>query len=111
MFCIGMSIVSLVYVSEIAHPSYKQLLLSLMSVYFSGGILLSTLTTRLDSAIVNLLFIGFSVITMILIVFYVPESPIWLLQFKRSESRINKAKNAMKQIYPNNDQVNNQYQQ
>lgn len=103
-----MSIVSLVYVSEIAHPSYKAMLLSLMSVYFSGGILLSTLITRLDWATVNFLFIGFSVINMILIVIYVPESPTWLLQFKRSESRILKAKSAMKQIYPNSDQVNNQ---
>lgn len=94
----------LVYVSEISHVSYKQLLLSLNSVFFSGGVLIATCLTRLDWNVINSIFIVFTIVNMILIVVYLPESPVWILKFKSSEYT-GKAKVAMKQIYPNNNQV------
>lgn len=99
-----MTTVGIVYISEISHTSYKQILLSLNSVFFSGGVLIATCLTRLDWNIINFIFIALTIINMILIVLYLPESPVWILKFKNSEY-IGKAKAAVKQIYPNNNQV------
>lgn len=101
----GMTAVSLVYVSEISHSSYKQLLLSLNSVFFSGGVLLSTSMVLLEWNVINSVFIGLTVVNMALIVLYLPESPIWLLKFK-SPGHVAKAKVAVKCIYPHNHRVN-----
>ncbi|XP_025199124.1 facilitated trehalose transporter Tret1-like [Melanaphis sacchari] len=100
----GMTTVGLVYVSEISHPSYKQVLLSLNSVFFSGGILLSTCLADLEWKVINLSFVIFTIVNMALIIIYLPESPIWILKFKSSE-HVDKAKMAVKHIYPNDNQV------
>ncbi|XP_060872174.1 facilitated trehalose transporter Tret1-like isoform X2 [Metopolophium dirhodum] len=100
----GMTTVGIVYVSEISHSSYKQILLSLNSVFFSGGILLSTCLADLDWKVINFSFVVFTVVNMLLIIIYLPESPIWILKFKSSE-HVDKAKMAVKQIYPNDNQV------
>lgn len=100
----GMTMVGIVYVSEISHPLYKQILLSLNSVFFSGGILLSTYLVDLEWNVINFSFVVFTVVNMALIIIYLPESPIWILKFKNSE-HIDKAKIAMKQIYPNDNKV------
>ncbi|XP_060851884.1 facilitated trehalose transporter Tret1-like [Rhopalosiphum padi] len=100
----GMTTVGLVYVSEISHSSYKQILLSLNSVFFSGGVLLSTCLVDLKWNVINFSFVIFTIVNMALIIIYLPESPIWILKFKSSE-HINKAKIAVKQIYPNDNQV------
>lgn len=100
----GMTTVGIVYVSEISHSSYKQLLLSLNSVFFSGGVLLATTLTYLDWNVINFTFMGFTVTNMALIMVYMPESPMWLLKFKSSECT-SKAKMAVKKIYRNNRQV------
>lgn len=99
-----MTTVGIVYVSEISHSSYKQLLLSLNSVFFSGGILMSTFLIFFDWHVVTVIFIGLTFTNMVLIAICMPESPIWLLKcsgFKYT----NKAKVAMKQIYPKNNEV------
>lgn len=101
---LGMTTVGIVYVSEISHSSYKQLLLSLNSVFFSGGVLLATTLTYLDWNVINFVFIGFTVTNMALIMVYVPESPMWLLKLKSVEYT-GKAKMAVKKIYRNNKQV------
>ncbi|CAH1736010.1 unnamed protein product [Aphis gossypii] len=100
----GMTTVGLVYVSEISHSSYKQILLSLNSVFFSGGILISTCLADLEWKVINFSFVIFTIVNMVLIIIYLPESPIWILKFKSSE-HIDKAKKAVKQIYPNDNQV------
>ncbi|XP_022181236.1 facilitated trehalose transporter Tret1-2 homolog isoform X2 [Myzus persicae] len=100
----GMTTVGMVYVSEISHSSYKQILLSLNSVFFSGGILLSTCLADLNWNVINFSFVVFTVVNMLLIIIYLPESPIWILKFKSSDY-IDEAKMAVKQIYPNDDQV------
>jgi len=100
----GMTTVAMVYVSEISHSSYKQILLSLNSVFFSGGVLLSTCLADLDWNVINFSFVVFTVVNMLLIIIYLPESPIWIQKFKSSE-HVDKAKLAMKQIYPNDNKV------
>lgn len=106
--CIGMTSVSLVYVSEISHSSYKQLLLSLNSVFFSGGVLVATCLVHFNLKVISLMFVGITVVNFMLILIFMPESPIWLMKFKSSEY-VDKAKAAMKRIYPKNDQVVRQY--
>ncbi|VVC29028.1 Sugar transporter, conserved site,Major facilitator superfamily domain,Major facilitator, sugar [Cinara cedri] len=100
----GMTTVGLVYVAEISHSSYKQLFLALNSVFFSGGVLLSTSILQLSWNVINFAFIGFTVINMALIVLFMPESPIWLLKFQ-SPGHVTKAKAAVKRIYSQNHQV------
>lgn len=100
----GMTTVGIVYVSEISHSSYKQILLSINSVFFSGGVLLATTITYIDWNVINFTFMGFTVANMALIMLYMPESPMWLLKFKSSEYT-SKAKKSMKQIYRNNKRV------
>lgn len=102
-----MTSVGLVYVSEISHSSYKQLFLTLNSVFFSGGVLLSTSTLRLQWNVINFTFILLIAANMALILLFVPESPIWLLRFKDS-GHIAKAKTAVKRIYPHNQRVTHQ---
>lgn len=95
------------YVSEISHAAYRQLLLSLNSVFFSGGVLLSTSLAYLPWDAVNITFIAFTVVNAGLIAAYLPESPIWLLKFKSSSPEyVGKAEAAVKRIYPRNSQVN-----
>lgn len=94
----------LVYVSEISHSSYKQLLLSLNSVFFSVGILVATSLAHLDWNVVNALFVALTIVNMVLITICMPESPVWLMKFKSSECT-GKAKAAVRRIYPKNDQV------
>lgn len=103
-FFTGMSTVSIVYVSEISHSSYRQILLSLNSVFFSGGILTATSLANLDLNVANSAFIWLTIANIVLIIIFLPESPIWLLKFKSSKN-VDKAKAAMKKIYPKNDQV------
>ncbi|KAF0757671.1 facilitated trehalose transporter Tret1-like isoform X1 [Aphis craccivora] len=100
----GMTTVGLVYVSEISHSSYKQILLSLNSVFFSGGVLISTCLADLEWKVINFSFVIFTIVNMALIIIYLPESPIWILKFKSSE-HIHKANKAVKQIYPNDNQA------
>ncbi|XP_050434543.1 facilitated trehalose transporter Tret1-like [Adelges cooleyi] len=98
----GMTTVAIVYVSEIAHPTYKQILLSLNSVFFSAGILLSTLLINfLDWKAITITFVSLTVASMALIVICMPESPVWIFKFKGPEYEI-EGKRAIKQIYPHN---------
>ncbi|XP_050060368.1 facilitated trehalose transporter Tret1-like isoform X3 [Aphis gossypii] len=58
----------------------------------------------LEWKVINFSFVIFTIVNMVLIIIYLPESPIWILKFKSSE-HIDKAKKAVKQIYPNDNQV------
>ncbi|XP_050434547.1 facilitated trehalose transporter Tret1-like [Adelges cooleyi] len=103
----GMATVVIVYVSEIAHPTYKSFLLSLNSVFFSTGVLLSTvLINFLDWKAITSTFALFTVAIMALTVICVPESPAWIFKFKGPEYEI-KGKRAIKQIYPHNNRLFN----
>lgn len=93
-----------IYVSEIAHASYRQVLLSLNSVFFSVGVLFATTVGSLFKwQMVNIIFLIFTTVTTVLLVVILPESPIWLAKFRAS--RVYEARSSLKRIYPINDQV------
>ncbi|XP_025410402.1 facilitated trehalose transporter Tret1-like isoform X2 [Sipha flava] len=100
----GMTSMVIIYVSEIAHASYRQVLLSLNSVFFSVGVLFATTVGSFFKwQMVNMIFLIFTAVITVLLVIFLPESPIWLAKFRAS--RVYEAKNSLKRIYPINDQV------
>jgi len=93
-----------VYVSEIAHYSHRKVLLSLNSVFFSVGVLFATTVgSMFQWQTVNVIFFIFTAITTVLLVIFLPESPVWLVKF-RADQTFN-ARSSMRRIYPKNDQV------
>lgn len=100
----GMTSMAVVYVSEITHSSYKQVLLSLNSVFFSLGILFATTVGSLFQwPTVNMIFFIFTAIMTVLSAIFLPESPVWLTKFR--VDRAYEAKSSLKRIYPKNDKV------
>ncbi|XP_076256627.1 facilitated trehalose transporter Tret1-like isoform X2 [Rhynchophorus ferrugineus] len=87
----GLTTVSIVYVSEIAHPKFRPMLLSLNSVFVTFGILLTCVfgfwfNWRLMSQI----FFGV-VLLSCLGLYFIPESPYWLVVFKNDHIASSKA--------------------
>jgi len=100
----GMTSMVVIYVSEIAHSSYRQVLLSLNSVFFSVGVLFATTVGSLFQwQAVNVIFFIFTAVTTVLLVIFLPESPVWLAKF-RTDSMYD-ARSSMRRIYPRNNQV------
>ncbi|KAE9539943.1 hypothetical protein AGLY_005195, partial [Aphis glycines] len=100
----GMTSMVVVYVSEIAHSSYRQVLLSLNSVFFSVGVLFATTVGSLFQwQAVNVIFFTFTAVTTVLLVIFLPESPAWLAKFRTD--RMYDARSSMRRIYPRNNQV------
>lgn len=100
----GMTSMVVVYVSEISHSSYRQVLLSLNSVFFSVGVLFATTVGLIFQwQMVNMIFFIFTAVTTVLLVTFLPESPVWLAKFRTD--RTYDARCSMKKIYPKNDQV------
>lgn len=73
----------MVYVSEISHKKYRPVLLSFVTIYFSFGILLTTILkfvfTWRQTALVYAIFFTF---VAIFIAYLTPESPLWLACFR-----------------------------
>lgn len=91
----GFTTVSLIYVSEIAHPKFRPMLLSCNSVFVSLGILLiSVCGLYFDWQTIAVINGGASVVSFLLILL-IPESFHWLIYSDRSEE----AKNAIGRIY------------
>lgn len=95
----GLTTAAMVYVSEISHKRYRPVLLSLLSVYFSLGILLTTIMQyflywRIAAVCNVILFVVIYVISS----FICTESPIWLLSFK---SDYEEAKRTLHKLLPN----------
>ncbi|XP_060872179.1 uncharacterized protein LOC132946285 isoform X2 [Metopolophium dirhodum] len=100
----GMTSMVVVYVSEIAHASHRQVLLSLNSVFFSVGVLFATTVGSLFQwQTVNVIFFIFTAVTTVLLVIFLPESPVWLAKFR--SDRTYDARTSLRRIYPTNDQV------
>lgn len=100
----GMTSMVVVYVSEIAHASHRQVLLSLNSVFFSVGVLFATTVGSLFQwQTVNVIFFIFTAVTTVLLVIFLPESPVWLAKFR--SDRTYDARTSLRRIYPKNDQV------
>ncbi|KAL1501226.1 hypothetical protein ABEB36_006593 [Hypothenemus hampei] len=92
----GLTTVSLVYVSEISHPKYRPMLLSLNSVFVTFGILLTcALGYWFDWRILSKIFFCLVLCTLLLFV-WIPESPYWLVVFKND---VMGSARALKRIY------------
>ncbi|KAI4454690.1 facilitated trehalose transporter tret1-2 -like protein [Holotrichia oblita] len=93
----GLSTVSTVYVSEIAHPNFRPMLLSLNSVFVSFGILITCVFGALfDWRTMALIYCGIAAFSFCAL-FFVPESPHWLVTFKND---VSSAAKSLKWTYP-----------
>ncbi|KAL1502436.1 hypothetical protein ABEB36_007577 [Hypothenemus hampei] len=81
-FGAGLSTVGIVYVSEISHPKYRPMMLTFNSVFVTFGILLTCiLGFGLHWRVMAKIFLALIILSLIGL-FFVPESPYWLLIFK-----------------------------
>ncbi|KAH1011148.1 hypothetical protein HUJ04_000576 [Dendroctonus ponderosae] len=102
----GLTTVALVYVSEIAHPKYRPMLLSLNSVFVTFGILLTcVLGFWFDWRLMSKIFFCLVLFTTFAL-FWIPESPYWLVVFKNDT--LGSAR-SLKWIYSNNLIAENAY--
>ncbi|KAJ8950773.1 hypothetical protein NQ318_011266 [Aromia moschata] len=104
---IGLTTVSLVYVSEISHPTLRPMLLNLNSVFVTFGILL-TCVLGFWCRWRTMAFIYFSiVVASIFSVWFLPESPHWLVVFKDDPRS---AAKSLSWLYSNNVVYEQQFQ-
>lgn len=103
-YCLGFTTVSLIYVSEIAHPLVRPMLLNFNSVFVSFGILLtSSLAMLYDWRTIAAIYGGLSILSFVGILLTVPESPYWLIAFK--PNRHNLVYKTMKRLYKNSEVI------
>ncbi|XP_050299525.1 facilitated trehalose transporter Tret1-like [Anthonomus grandis grandis] len=95
----GLTTVALVYVSEIAHPKYRPMLLSMNSVFVTFGILITcALGYWFNWRVMSKIFFGLVCCSTVALC-WVPESPYWLAVFKNDTL---KCALSLKWIYSNN---------
>uniref|UniRef100_A0A1B6E0X0 Major facilitator superfamily (MFS) profile domain-containing protein n=1 Tax=Clastoptera arizonana TaxID=38151 RepID=A0A1B6E0X0_9HEMI len=101
----GMSTVTGVYVTEIAHQQYRPMLLGLNSVFVSFGIFLTTvLGTYFHWRTVSVCCACFMLLTFFLTLFINPESPVWLVKFNQNNYQcIEQAKKELSWLNPNKE--------
>lgn len=100
---LGLTTVSLIYVSEISHPKLRPMLLGFNSVFVSLGILLTTLLGQFFNwHTIAAIFSGATIFTFILM-FCIPESPYWLAAFQKNRNV--DVKTALRWIYKSNKVV------
>ncbi|KAK5638656.1 hypothetical protein RI129_012951 [Pyrocoelia pectoralis] len=80
----GLTTVCLVYVSEITHPNFRAMLLSLNSVYVSFGILLICVLGYFMTWRMVCYALFFIELVVFLFLFLVPESPHWFITFRHN---------------------------
>lgn len=106
-FGAGLSTVAIVYVSEISHPKYRPMLLTFNSVFVTTGILL-TCILGFGLHWTGMVKIFFALVTLSVIgLLFMPESPHWLLVFKRDKTECAKS---LHWIYPDSTTFDEQYQ-
>lgn len=82
----GLTTVDLIYISELTHPQVRPMLLCLNSVFVSLGILITCcLAVLLDWRKMAIVFLALEC-CIFFALFYVPESPYWLVCFGRGMS-------------------------
>ncbi|KAL3272223.1 hypothetical protein HHI36_022705 [Cryptolaemus montrouzieri] len=103
----GLSTAAIVYVSEISHPSLRQALLSLNSVFVSLGVLLTYLFgTLIRWKLTAILMSAIAIVTAAGMLF-LPESPYWCLIFKDDYKG---AQKSFRWLYKNKEMFDSQYQ-
>ncbi|XP_060533825.1 uncharacterized protein LOC132706488 [Cylas formicarius] len=94
----GLTTVALVYVSEVAHPKFRPMLLSLNSVFVTLGILLTCILgygmAWRNMAKVFCLIVVISAVGTL----FIPESPHWLAVFRKDSDSIARS---LRWLYPN----------
>lgn len=94
-----MATANMVYVSEISHKNYRPVMLSLLSVHFSLGILITTVLKAFFNWRQNaLLYLIFFSVVLVLVMIYTNETPIWLINFRGDWNR---AKVSLRKLYTN----------
>lgn len=103
----GLSTVTIVYVSEISHPNFRPMFLSLNSVFVSFGILITCVFgTLFDWRTMAFIYCGISGISFCAL-FFVPETPHWLVTFRNDSSG---AAKSLKWAYPEQGIFQTQYE-
>lgn len=98
----GLTAVALIYVSEIAHPNLRPMLLSCNSVFVSLGILLTyVLDNHFHWRTIAIIYVVMTLASLALILI-IPESPYWLIAFANQPHN---AEQSVRWIYSNNVQV------
>lgn len=96
----GLCTASLVYVAEITHKNYRAMMLSLLSVYVSLGILITTaMGAFFDWKQTAIIFAVIFFVITIATILYIPESPYWLMNFGPKSA--SKARQSLKRLYRN----------
>lgn len=97
----GLTTVGLVYISELAHPQVRPMLLCLNSVFVSLGILITCcLAVLLDWRKMTIIFLALEC-CVFFVLYFVPESPYWFICFNNGmfdEKRICKMKHSLKRL-------------
>ncbi|KAF2882484.1 hypothetical protein ILUMI_23709 [Ignelater luminosus] len=102
----GLSTVALVYVSEIAHIDFRAMLLSLNSVFVSFGILVTCILGFWCQWRVMCYVFCFIALLSLILLFFVPESPHWLITFQNDTQG---AARSLRQLYRDNEIFENEY--
>ncbi|KAM7248967.1 hypothetical protein ACFE04_008306 [Oxalis oulophora] len=97
----GMGIVAAFYVSELSHTKYRAAFSGFLMLYASVGIvvisILQIFFTWQQTALICCIFFT---ILLILCIFYLPESPIWLAKFR---SDLDGAKRTLRFLISNDE--------
>ncbi|GLV38335.1 gamma-Tubulin at 23C [Carabus blaptoides fortunei] len=98
----GFSCVSLVYISEICHTSFRPMLLSLNSVAVSLGILLTcALGVVCSWRTLAWIYLVMSVLSLVVLI-PLPESPHWLVTFNKDGTLpLNEISKSLRWLYTN----------
>lgn len=98
---------ALVYVSEVTHPDFRAMMLSLNSVFVSLGILLTCcLGLWFQWRVLAMIFCVLSVMTLVCL-WFVPESPHWLVTFRNENQS---AAKSLRWLYKDNALFESEYQ-
>lgn len=107
-FGAGLTLVGLVYTAEIAHVSYRAMLLSTNSVNVAFGILVTTVVgVYIDWHYCSLVF-GLLSIASLLLSFLIPESPYWMASF--TDTRQEDTRLVVRKLNLNNDAYSAEWQ-
>ncbi|KAF5272800.1 hypothetical protein FQA39_LY07827 [Lamprigera yunnana] len=107
-FASGLTTVSVVYICEVTHPNFRPMLLGLTSVYVSLGILLTCVLGYWCNWRVMCYVYLFLEVIIFVFLFFIPESPYWLVIFRNDKSN---AVKSLRWLYKEAEAYNNESHQ